>query len=198
MSSPGAFFYDKHSLQSDTPPETLLETLSTLSILITRFPAHFADPSLNPQPLIAIAPLLIHSRPAVRKRAISTLSQFVPVAPPELFSTLLENNILPFLVANANLEQQRTTVNLIAAIFRQSAQQLTPSLGDIVPGLLQAVKRDDDELREGCLQVAYMRPGSSGFYSLAKGFGDITTEVTWRGHAIRRFYGTSRDPVHQV
>ncbi|KAG8220729.1 armadillo-type protein [Butyriboletus roseoflavus] len=137
----------------DTPPETLLETLSTLSILITRFPAHFADPNLNPQPLIAIAPLLTHSRPAVRKRAISTLSQFVPVAPPELFSTLLQNNILPFLVANANLEQQRTTVNLVAAIFRQSPQQLTPSLGDIVPGLLQAVKRDDDELREGCLQA---------------------------------------------
>ncbi|KAF8139703.1 armadillo-type protein [Boletus edulis] len=137
----------------NTPPETLLETLSTLSILITRFPAHFVDPSLSPQPLAAIAPLLTHPRPAVRKRAISTLSQFVHVAPPELFSTLLQNNILPFLVANANPEQQRTTVNLVAAIFRQSPQQLTPSLGDIVPGLLQAVKRDDDELREGCLQA---------------------------------------------
>lgn len=148
---------NKHPSQTDTPPETLLETLSTLSILIVRFPAHFADPSLTPQPLIAIAPLLTHARPAVRKRAISTLSQFIPVAPPELFSTLLENNILPLLLPNANPEQQRTTVNLVAAIFRQSPQQLTRSLGDIVPGLLQAVKRDDEELREGCLQVAYMR-----------------------------------------
>ncbi|KAG9310349.1 armadillo-type protein [Chiua virens] len=137
----------------DTPPETLLETLSTLSILISRFPAHFADPYLSPQPLTAIAPLLTHSRPAVRKRAISTLSQFVPVAPPELFSALLQSSISPFLAADANLEQQRTTVNLVAAIFRQSPQQLTPSLGDIVPGLLQAVRRDDDELREGCLQA---------------------------------------------
>ncbi|KAF9229840.1 TIP120-domain-containing protein [Gyrodon lividus] len=137
----------------DTPPETLLETLSTLSILITRFPAHFADPSLTPQPLTAIAPLLMHSRPAVRKRAIATLSQFVPVAPADLFSDLLQRSILPFLAQNANLEQQRTTVNLVAAVFRQSPQHLTPSLGDIVPGILQAIQRDDDELREGCLQA---------------------------------------------
>ncbi|KAF9235878.1 armadillo-type protein [Melanogaster broomeanus] len=137
----------------DTPPETLLETLSILSILITRFPAHFADPSLSPQPLTAIGPLLTHSRAAVRKRAISTLSQFVLVAPAELFSNLLQTSILPFLAQNANLERQRTTVNLIAAILRQSPQQLTFSLGEIVPGILQAVQRDDDELREGCLQA---------------------------------------------
>lgn len=87
-------------------------------------------------------------------------------------------------------------MNLVAAIFRQSPQQLTPSLGDIVPGLLQAVKRDDDELREGCLQVAYMRLKHSDFRLHVEGVGDITTEVTWRGHAIRRSHGTGRDPVH--
>ncbi|KIJ68853.1 hypothetical protein HYDPIDRAFT_82664 [Hydnomerulius pinastri MD-312] len=137
----------------ETPPETLLETLSTLSILITRFPAHFSDPSLSPQPLTAIAPLLTHSRPAVRKRAISTLSQFVPVAPADLFADLLRTNVLPFLAANANLEQQRTTINLVSSILRQSPQHLTASLPDIVPGILKAVQRDDDELREGCLQA---------------------------------------------
>lgn len=89
-------------------------------------------------------------------------------------------------------------MNLVAAIFRQSPQQLTPSLGDIVPGLLQAVKRDDDELREGCLQVAYMHLELSGFHLHVQGLGDIATEVTWRSHAIRRFDDTSRDPVHQV
>lgn len=89
-------------------------------------------------------------------------------------------------------------MNLVAAIFRQSPQQLTPSLGDIVPGILQAVKRDDDELREGCLQVACMRLELPGFRSPIIGFGDIITKVAWRSHAIRRFHGTSRDPVHQV
>ncbi|KAL4071187.1 armadillo-type protein [Scleroderma yunnanense] len=140
-------------LNPDTPPDTLIETLSTLSILITRFPAHFSDPLMKPQPLAAIAPLLTHSRPAVRKRAILTLSQFFPASPPELCSNLLLRNVLPNLEPGANLEQQRTTANLVTAILRQSPQQLTASLGQIVPGILKAIHRDDDELREGCLQA---------------------------------------------
>ena len=139
--------------QPETPPDTLIETLSTLSILITRFPAHFSDPLTKPQPLAAIAPLLTHSRPAVRKRAILTLSQFFPVSPPELCNHLLLTNVLPNLEPNASLEQQRTTVNLVTAILRQSPQQLTTSLSQIIPGILRAIQRDDDELREGCLQV---------------------------------------------
>jgi len=137
----------------ETPPETLIETLSTLSILITRFPAHVSDPSLTPQPLPATAPLLSHPRPAVRKRAILTLSQYVPVAPRELVDDLLQIHILPFLAPSANVEKQRTTVHLVAAIIRQSPQQLSSVYNDIIPGIVTAVQRDDDELREGCLQV---------------------------------------------
>ncbi|OAX40483.1 TIP120-domain-containing protein [Rhizopogon vinicolor AM-OR11-026] len=138
---------------TETPPETLIETLSTLSILITRFPAHVSDPSLTPHPLPAIAPLLSHSRPAVRKRAILTLSQYVPVAPRELVNDLLQNHILPILAPSANIEKQRTTVHLVAAIIRQSPQQLASVYNDIIPGIVTAVQRDDDELREGCLQA---------------------------------------------
>ncbi|KAI6142115.1 armadillo-type protein [Pisolithus tinctorius] len=140
-------------LNPDTPPDTLIESLSTLSILIARFPAHFSYSQIKPQPLTAIAPLLSHPRPAVRKRAISALSQFFPVSPPDLCTQLLEINILPYLEAGANLEQQRTTVNLVSAILRQSAQQLASSFDRIIPGILKAVQRDDDELREGCLQA---------------------------------------------
>ncbi|KAG1837537.1 hypothetical protein C8R48DRAFT_751631 [Suillus tomentosus] len=111
--------------------KTLIETLSMLSILITRFSAHVSDPALSPHPLPAIAPLLSHSRPAVRKLAILTLSQYIPVAPPVL----------------------RTTVHLVAAIVRQALQQLTSVYNDIIPGVIRAVQRDDDELREGCLQA---------------------------------------------
>ncbi len=44
-------------------------------------------------------------------------------------------------------------MQLVAAVVRQSAGQVADVLGDIVPGILRAVQRDDDELREGCLQV---------------------------------------------
>ncbi|KDQ53024.1 hypothetical protein JAAARDRAFT_137841 [Jaapia argillacea MUCL 33604] len=136
-----------------TPPETLMETLSILSILITRFPAHISSPTLDPPPLKAIPPLLAHSRPAVRKRAILTLAQFIPVSPPALFTDLLKSDIYPYLAANASLERQRTTIQLVAAVARHSPSQISPALNDIVPGMLKAVQRDDDELRESCLQA---------------------------------------------
>ncbi|KAF5385600.1 hypothetical protein D9757_006791 [Collybiopsis confluens] len=138
---------------ADTPPEALVETLAILSILISRFPSHLSASTLTPPPLVTLAPLLAHSRPVVRKRVIVTLSQFIPISAPELFSNLLSNNVLPFLAPSANLEKQRTTVNLVAAIAKHSPVQIAPSLGDIVPGIVKAAQRDDDELREGCLQA---------------------------------------------
>lgn len=65
-----------HLQQPNTPPETLIETLSILSILITRFPVHVSSPDIKPQPLSVLTPLLSHPRPAVRKRAIVTLGMW--------------------------------------------------------------------------------------------------------------------------
>ncbi|KAG2741568.1 hypothetical protein P692DRAFT_20880121 [Suillus brevipes Sb2] len=121
---------DPTSLIGDEPTET---KVLKQGMRKTRAKASTASSeSLSPHPLPAIAPLLSHSRPAVRKRAILTLSQCVPLSPPALANDLLQNHILLFLAPNANIEKQRTTVHLIAAIIRQ---------------------RDDDEAREGCLQA---------------------------------------------
>ncbi|KAF8217872.1 armadillo-type protein [Mycena galopus ATCC 62051] len=59
----------------------------------------------------------------------------------------------PYLAANANLAKQRTAVNLVATVARTAPTQITPVLAEIVPGVLKAVQRDDDELREGSLQA---------------------------------------------
>ncbi|KAK7019727.1 hypothetical protein VNI00_017966 [Paramarasmius palmivorus] len=138
---------------TSTPPEALVETLSILSILITRFPLRLSSAEFNPPPLTVLAPLLSHSRPVVRKRAIVTISQFIPIAQPALFADLLQQHVFPNLVANANLEKQRTTVQLVAAVAKNSPTHIAPSLNDIVPQVLKAVQREDDELREGCLQA---------------------------------------------
>ncbi|EPQ61385.1 hypothetical protein GLOTRDRAFT_30890 [Gloeophyllum trabeum ATCC 11539] len=138
---------------AQTPPETLMETLSILSILITRFPGHLSSPTLMPQPLTVIPPLLSHPRTAVRKRAIITIAQYAPVSPPELFHELLARDILPFLASGASIDKQTTTVQLVTAIVRHSPTQIIPSLSEIVPGIVAAVQRDDDELRESCLQA---------------------------------------------
>lgn len=44
-------------------------------------------------------------------------------------------------------------MQLVAAVARNSPSQISPVLGDIVPGILKAIQRDDDELMEGGLQV---------------------------------------------
>lgn len=138
---------------SSTPPEALIETLSILSILIVRFPTHLSNATADAQPLRIVAPLLVHSRPVVRKRAIVTVSQFIPISQPELFNELLQQSVFPNLAPGANLDKQRTTVQLVAAVARHSPQQIAAVLPDIVGGILKAVHRDDDDLRESSLQA---------------------------------------------
>ncbi|PPQ63540.1 hypothetical protein CVT24_004770 [Panaeolus cyanescens] len=138
---------------SSTPPEALIETLSILSILISRFPSHIATMKFTSPPLLVLAPLLSHPRPVVRKRAILTISQFIPISSPDLFTELLTNNVFPNLAPGSNVDKQRTTVQLVAAVARNSPSQIAPILSQIVPGILQAADRDDEELREGSLQA---------------------------------------------
>ncbi|KAI0344168.1 ARM repeat-containing protein [Trametopsis cervina] len=135
------------------PPETLLETLAILSILITRFPAYLSDPALSPAPLTVITPLLSHPRVAVRKRAITTLAQFLPISQPQHFLDLLKTLIIPNLAPSADLDKQRTTVQLVAAVARHSPHQIAPVLNDVVPGIIKAVSKEDEELRESGLQA---------------------------------------------
>jgi cullin-associated NEDD8-dissociated protein 1 len=132
-----------------------METLSILSILVTHFPNYVSSLSLSPPPIQTITPLLIHARPAVRKRAIVTLSQFVPLSAPELSAQLVSSVINPNLQLSAPLEKQRTTVNLVAAIARTSPQRLASGLGTIIPGIFRVVDQDDEELREAALQVIF-------------------------------------------
>jgi cullin-associated NEDD8-dissociated protein 1 len=146
---------DSVCMQPGIPPDTLIETLSILSILVTHFPAYVSSLSLAPPPIQTITPLLTHTRPAVRKRAIVTLSQFVPLSAPELSAHLLSAVINPNLQLSAPLEKQRMTVNLVAAIARTSPQRLASGLGTIVSGILRVVDQDDEELREGALQVKF-------------------------------------------
>ncbi|KAI0089964.1 TIP120-domain-containing protein [Irpex rosettiformis] len=138
---------------SSMPPETVIETLAILSILITRFPAYLSDPNLSPPPLSVITPLLSHPRIAVRKRAITTLAQFLPISQPQHFQDLLKNLIVPNLAPSADLDKQRTTVQLVAAVARHSPHQIAPVLNDVVPGIIKAVSKDDEELRESGLQA---------------------------------------------
>lgn len=140
----------------NTPPETVIETLSILTILVGRFPSYLAD--IQPSPVITFIPLLTHTRPAVRKRAVLALAQFLPSTSSEAFSSLVTSTVQPALAPNAQLEHQRTIVQLIGAIARYAPQQLTPFLNVVVPAVLSLASRDDADSREGILQVCDLGP----------------------------------------
>jgi cullin-associated NEDD8-dissociated protein 1 len=137
----------------DVPPETLIEALSILSILVSRFPGHLAAHAKNLNVLNLLAPSLHHSRAVVRKRCIVAISQFVTISEATQFSSLFQKDIAPYLESSASVDRKRTTVQLAAAIVRQSPFLVAPLLDRIVPGVLSAVQVDDDELRESCLQA---------------------------------------------
>jgi cullin-associated NEDD8-dissociated protein 1 len=137
-----------------TPPETVIEMLSILSILVSRFPVYLAD--VYPSPIVTLTPLLTHPRIAVRKRAVFALAQFLPTASEQTFEKLLKSTILPALMSNVSLEHQRTIILLLGAIARFAPQQIGPVLGVVVLPVLSAASRDDVELREVCLQVGIM------------------------------------------
>ncbi|CAL1696941.1 unnamed protein product [Somion occarium] len=132
---------------------TLLETLSILSILIIRFPTYLSDPSLEPTPLSVLIPLLNHPRAAVRKRAITTLAQFLPLTQPQSASQLVQTVVLPAFASGTNADRQRTIVQLVAAVARHSPHHVAPFMKDIVNGIIKAVSKDDEELRESSLQA---------------------------------------------
>jgi cullin-associated NEDD8-dissociated protein 1 len=44
-------------------------------------------------------------------------------------------------------------VQLVASVARHCPAQMSPVISEIVPGILKALTRDDDELREYGLQV---------------------------------------------
>ncbi|KAJ7507636.1 hypothetical protein B0H11DRAFT_2313761 [Mycena galericulata] len=77
-----------------------------------------------------------------------------------LFTDLLATHVFSFLTPGANLEKQRTTVHIVAAVARTAPTQIAPVLPEIVPGVLKAVQRDDDELRGGVCRRS--RPRSCG------------------------------------
>lgn len=137
-----------------TPPETVIEMLSILSILLSRFPVYLAD--IHPSPVTTITPLLDHPRIAVRKRAAVVLAQSLPATSQGIFDNLVGNIVLPSL-ASSSIEKQRMVVLLLGAMGRYSPNQVAAVLSNIVPTILSLSEHDDEELREHCLQVNCFR-----------------------------------------
>lgn len=154
----------------------MIDCLDLLSDILSRFEATVkAITDLQKAVLSAVTPLLDNARPAVRKRAVTTLGKApirqlvrlksrgrtdlkfviclaVLVASYEVgFTKLVTGTVVKTLQAT-NTDQLRTSVSLVGALAKTAPQQMGKQAPELIPLILgAATAHDDDELKEGVL-----------------------------------------------
>ena len=94
----------------------------------------------------------------MRKRAIATIAQILPLTQKSLVDQLFQNVVIPGVSSSSPLDVQRTSISLVAGIARHASNTLLSSLSSIVPDILKATAKEDEELREVSLQVRFIPP----------------------------------------
>jgi len=127
-----------------------LEALDILSDLLSRFGALLI--SFHPTILAALLPQLSSPRQAVRKRTIVALSHLVMSCNQSLYSKLIDH-LLEGLNQKTNNNTTRTYIQCVAAICRQAGHRFGEHIERVMPLLVHYSSKEDDELREYCLQA---------------------------------------------
>ncbi|XP_035907523.1 cullin-associated NEDD8-dissociated protein 1 [Anopheles stephensi] len=127
-----------------------LEALDILSDLLSRF----GDLLVPFHELIlkALVPQLGSARQAVRKRTIVALSHLLTTCNNNAYNKVIEH-LLDGLEKPQNPGTIRTYIQCLAAICRQAGHRLCNHIERVMFLLNQYSLRDDDELREFCLQA---------------------------------------------
>jgi cullin-associated NEDD8-dissociated protein 1 len=127
-----------------------LEALDILSDLLSRF----GDLLIPFHEIIlhALVPQLESSRQAVRKRTIVALSHLLTTCSNEAYNQVIVH-LLEGLEKPANDGTIRTYIQCLASICRQAGHRLCNHIDRVMRLLNQYSQRDDDELREFCLQA---------------------------------------------
>lgn len=127
-----------------------LEALDILSDLLSRFgdlliPFHEVI-------LVALVPQLESPRQAVRKRTIVALSHLLTTCSNEAYNDVVLH-LLKGLEKPQNTGTVRTYIQALASICRHAGHRLCNHIDRVMQLLNQYSQREDDELREFCLQA---------------------------------------------
>ncbi|XP_063702337.1 cullin-associated NEDD8-dissociated protein 1 [Culicoides brevitarsis] len=128
-----------------------LEALDILSDLLSRFSDYMIQ--YHDKILVALLPQLESDRQAVRKRTIVALSHLLASCNDHAYNEVVLH-LLGGLKKPKNVGTIRTYIQCLAAICRQSGHRLSKHINEIMALLNQYSSRDDDELREFCLQAS--------------------------------------------
>jgi cullin-associated NEDD8-dissociated protein 1 len=127
-----------------------LEALDILSDLLSRFGdllVPFHDTILK-----ALVPQLGSARQAVRKRTIVALSHLLTTCNNSAYNKVIEH-LLDGLEKTQNAGTVRTYIQCLASICRHAGHRLCNHIDRVMNLLSVYSQRDDDELREFCLQA---------------------------------------------
>lgn len=128
-----------------------LEALDILSDLLSRFSDYMVQ--YHDKILTALVPQLESQRQAVRKRTIVALSHLLTSCNDHSYNDVIVHLLNGLRKPPGNASTIRTYIQCLAAICRQSGHRLSRHIDEIMALLNQYSSREDDELREFCLQA---------------------------------------------
>ncbi|XP_055342384.1 cullin-associated NEDD8-dissociated protein 1-like [Paramacrobiotus metropolitanus] len=127
-----------------------LEILEIIGTLLQKHGHHLVN--YHSVLMDAFFPLLKNNRMAVRKRAITALSNLVNVCSEEMFETLIQN-LLREISLEISANDAKTTVQFLEGISRAAGLRFGKHLHEFIGYVLKFAQQDDDELREYCFHT---------------------------------------------
>ena len=146
------------STQNDVSVQ--LEALDILGDLLSRFGGLLLP--FHNNLLDALIPNLKSPRMAVRKRAIIALSHLVMTCDQSLYVKLIDYllhdlsdpaAVATNATASNGIQNTRTYIQAVGAICKQAGHRFGDHVEKVVPLVLGYAEKDDDEMREHCLQA---------------------------------------------
>jgi hypothetical protein len=133
----------------------LLDSLDILTEALSRFGSFLPSTEYADKIQKSLLKLVFeHHRPAIRKRATVAIGHLVSHLTDVLFDELIQA-LMTAMDDSSSYSQEtvKAVTYCLATICRQNAPRLGKYLDQIVVTTIKHAERDDDELKECCLQV---------------------------------------------
>ncbi|EGG09774.1 uncharacterized protein MELLADRAFT_42468 [Melampsora larici-populina 98AG31] len=139
---------------ANSTPDILSANLDILSDLLVRFDTYYrAYPAVQLQCIKVLEPLIANPRPAVTKRSVIALGSLAGCCTDVNFETLITKVVMPRLKQEEDVAKLKIATLLVGVLAKTSAARLSQTISNVVPLIISAQNKKDDELTETCLQT---------------------------------------------
>lgn len=139
--------------EPSSTPDILSANLDILSDLLIRFENYYrAYPAIQTQALKALEPLLANPRPTVTKRAVTAVGSLAGCCTDTIFSSMITKIVMPRL-RQEDVGKMKNATLLVGVLAKTSPTRLARTIPELVPLIISACEKEDDELMETNLQT---------------------------------------------